>query len=662
MIYMTSMPYMILGKITGRTSTNEFTFLATAPVKKFNYVQVMIERKYVLAQIIEVRKENRQTIAECSVIGYREDGKLNRLRVPLEPSTEVLKPDKEFIISTLGLEKENGAYIGTLENYPDIKVNLDLKKLLTHKVAILARTGSGKSYTASVLIEEILEKNIPLLIIDPHGEYSSLKYPNTKNKKAMLRFGVKPKGFSRTIQEFSPDIKANPNAIPLKLNKNIFTSSDLIHVLPAKLSNTQLGLLYSAMKNLEIPDFESLIVYLEAEENNAKYTLINLIEYLQKLDLFSYTPTEFTDIIRSGKCSIINLNGVDIDLQEVVVYKLLKDLFDARKRADIPPFFMVIEEAQNFIPERNFGQAKSSKIIRQIASESRKFGIGLCLITQRPSRIEKNALSQCSTQIILKITNPSDIKSVISSAEGLTTETEKEIRNTPIGTAMLVGVVDLPLFVNIRPRKTKHGGESIDVLNSVVYSDDAGTNKELIQVILPTATARDKELISGKKIITTLVPCLFLRSTNFNLLINLNNGTIIKTPEDVQGKNMPANLELSPQQKKIFSITVRLKKFTAAEIFAKSGVSFSEIYDILSHLESQGYIRRTGNSYQINEMFELEKYAFYGKPDFIKMNYQTKLQKNHDPLKIKSIIQEFVPIASSKECWLANYKEIESET
>ena len=67
---------------------------------------------------------------------------------------------------------------------------------------------------------------------------------------------------------------------------------------------------------------------------------------------------------------------------------ILKRAFlDARKRGDVPPFFVVVEEAQNFIPERNFGEAKSSKIIRQIASESRKFGIGLCLITQRPSRI-----------------------------------------------------------------------------------------------------------------------------------------------------------------------------------------------------------------------------------------------------------------------------------
>jgi DNA helicase HerA-like ATPase len=645
---------MILGKITGRTSTNDFSFIATSPVQKFNYVQVMGREGYVLAQITEIGKERDITTADCTIIGYRENSHLQRLRTPLEPDTEVLKPEDSFIISTLGLDREDGAYLGTLENYPNIKVHLNLKKLLTHKIAVLARTGSGKSYTTSVLIEEILEKKIPLLIIDPHGEYSSLKYPNSESRESLLRFGVEPKGFSEAIQEFSPDTRANPQAIPLKLSKNIFSSSDLIHLLPAKLSNTQLGLLYSAIKGMEIPDFDSLLLHLEAEENTMKYTLINIIEHLQKMDLFSHAPTELSGIISPGKCSIINLKGVEPELQEVVVYKLLKDLFEARKRGDIPPFFAVVEEAQNFIPERNFGEAKSSKIIRQMAAESRKFGVGLCLITQRPSRIEKNALSQCSTQIILKITNPSDLKAVSSSAEGLTSETENEIKNTPIGTAMVVGVVDQPLFVNIRPRKTRHGGESIDILESITAS--ASEKKELMPIIQSSISQKDFEMMSGKKARTILIPCLFLNFGTFNLLVNLHQGTLVRDLEQPDGKRIPIKEGLSPQQKRIFSLAARLKRFTAAEIFSKSGVQFSEIYDILSQLATEGYVSREGNIYKLNEIFDFEKFAFYGKPDFLKINYASKLQKTHDPLKFKAMLQDILPVISSKECWLVKYE------
>src|SRR3989339_1348947 len=90
----------------------------------------------------------------------------------------------------------------------------------------------------------------------------------------------------------------------------------------------------------------------------------------------------------------------------------------------------------------------------------------MAVITQRPARVDKTILSQCTTQAILKITNPNDLKSISSSVEGITAETESEIINLHIGTAMIVGVADMPLFVQIRPRKTKHGGESIDVVGT----------------------------------------------------------------------------------------------------------------------------------------------------------------------------------------------------
>lgn len=647
---------MLIGKIQGKTSTTEFYFLASALIKKFDYVQVMGDEGYILAQVIELNRDNENTFAKCNVLGFRKEGKLQRLRYPLKPNSEVLKPENDFIKQVLGLRTDKGAYIGTLENYSNIKVNLDLKRLLTHKVAVLARTGSGKSYTTSVLIEEILENKIPTLIIDPHGEYSSLKYPNSKSTRKMKSFGINPKGYGDIIQEFSPDTKINPNAIPLKLSKTILSSSDLLHLLPAKLSNTQLGLLYSALKNTaEVPDFESLITHLEAEENNVKYTLINIIEYIQRLNLFSHAPTELSDIVKPGKCSIINLRGIDPELQEVIVYKLLKDLFESRKRGDIPPFFAVIEEAQNFIPERNYGEAKSSKIIRQIAAESRKFGIGLCLITQRPSRIEKNALSQCSTHIILKITNPSDIKSVASSSEGLTSETEKEIRNTPIGTAMIAGLVDIPLFINIRPRKTKHGGESIDVLESVSFSEKS---TDLIQVIQPSITAKDLEISTGNQISTTLIPCLFIHSKGYNLLINLNNGAIIQKTEEPEGTPFPLKNNLSAQQKKLFSVMITLKEFTAAEVFAKSGVQFSDIYETVNALEKQGYIEKKGTNYILNESLNLENLAFYGTPNFSRIEYHKKESKTQDPLKIKALLQEVIPIISSKECWLVKHEEL----
>src|SRR3989344_5910221 len=234
------------------------------------------------------------------------------------------------------------------------------------------------------------------------------------------------------------------------------------------------NMFFDEIVSIEKKNYEGYVYDLETDTHNfvANNTLINLIEFIQKLNLFSNSPTSLQELIQPGKCTIINLKGIQTELQEVVVYKLMKDLFEARKKSDIPPFFAIIEEAHNYIPERSFGEAKSSSILRQISSEGRKFGLGLCAVSQRPSRIDKSILSQCTTNIILKVTNPGDIKTIANSVEGLTGDTEKEIKNIPIGTAMITGVVDLPLFVDIRPRMTKHGGEAVNMIEAVVSKKD----------------------------------------------------------------------------------------------------------------------------------------------------------------------------------------------
>ena len=660
---------MILGNIIGKSSTLNFRFLVKGNARKFDYVQVVTKSYEVLAQIIEIEKEAEQTVAFCNVLGYR-DKILKQLLVPLEPGIEVLKASDEFIKKTLGLEEsKNGAFIGCLNGYESVNVFLDLNKLLTKHVAVLAKSGSGKSYTVAVLVEEILEKEIPILIIDPHGEYSSLKYKNDKDSEKLEKFRVKAKTYAENIQEYSPDIENNPSAKPLKLNAYNLSSSELVHLLPARLSNAQLGLLYSGLRNMkDRVDFSVLITELELEENNAKYTLINLIEFIQKLNLFSNSPSSLQELIQPGKCTIINLKGVQSELQEVIVYKLLKDLFYARKKTEVPPFFVILEEAHNYVPERNFGEAKSSSIIRQISSEGRKFGLGLCLITQRPSRIDKSALSQCTTQIILKVTNPGDIKAIANSVEGLTMDTEKEIKNIPIGTAMITGIVDLPLFVNVRPRKTKHGGEAVNMIDSVVpnksFVEETQSFKEvkgeLLNVIIPKYSKKDIQLMSDKEIKeikTSLIPCLFINCQDFNLLVNLNNGELVNDFEKGKGTFFSPKIELSPNQRRIFDAALIMKSFTSAEIFAKTGVQFSDVYDAVTALVRKGYFVQEGNKYRLAQIFSLdfEDYACYVSPDFSRVSYDSKLEKSYNSDEVLRFLSNFISVKGSKECYLIAY-------
>lgn len=661
---------MALGRILGKVSTSRFSFKIEGDARKFDYLKVPhLEAGYVLAQIYEIEHSKEGTIAECVVIGFRDSANvLKGLRFPFEPGTEVEYADDEFVKQILGLEESKAsAFIGVLDGRENLKISLDLNKLITKHVFVTGKSGSGKSYSVAVILEELLENKVPMVIIDPHGEYSALSYPSAEKDK-LKKAGLEPKGYLRQIQEFSPDIESNPNAKPLKLNSRNLTPAELVQMLPAKLSSSQLGVLYSALKNLGgNANFNELIFELEvAEENSSKWTLIHMLEYIKKLNLLSENPTLPAELVQKDKCSVINLRGIPPEVQEVIVYKIVNDLFTERKKNNIPPFFLVLEEAQNYCPERSFGEAKSSPVIRQVTAEGRKFGMGMCIISQRPSRVDKSVISQVSTQIIMKVTNPHDVKALGSSIEGITAETENEIKEIPVGTALVTGVIDLPLFVKIRQRRTKHGGEAVNILSmpsaSMKAEDAMG---EMLLLIQPKISAKDIQLMEGIKVRTMLSPCLMLLCSQgkdeFNLLVDMNSGKIVTNPETGEGTSfLNLSLEdLSPQQGRIFNVALSLGKFKPAELFAKSGVQFSDLYDLITVLVKKGYLDKDGEVYKISEglkgFSELKKFAFYDNPSFGRASFDSKLDPKYRVEQVKDIISRFAEIKSLKECWLVRY-------
>lgn len=679
---------MILGRVIGKTSTKQFAFKVESAAHKFEYVQVMHSSgSFVLAQIEEIEKDSERSVAFCHVIGFRDDeGKMQILKSPLDPGIEVLRAEDDFIQDTLGLEKKkNSAYIGILDGREHLKVYLDLNKVLSKHVVVLAKSGSGKSYCSSVLLEELLLKKVPVVIIDPHGEYPSLKYPNPKDKENMIRFGVEAQGFSKQIIEYSPDVKVNPDAKPLKLSNRNLTSGELIHLLPTKISSAQLGLVYGALKNLGgRVDFNEMLIELESsEENNSKWSLIHIFEYVKKLNLFSESPTLMGELVQAGKMSIINLRGIAQDIQEVVVYKLIHDLFEERKKNTIPPFFLIIEECHNFVPERSFGEAKSSAIIRQVAAEGRKFGLGLCLISQRPSRVDKSAISQASTQLILKVTNPNDLKAISNSVEGITSYTEKEIQNIPIGTALVTGIVDLPLLVNIRPRMSKHGGEAVSAFlddeqeeQTAIEQKEEGFEEkteeyreegESIPLIKQQFSMEDVKLMHGNTASITLhlVPAVLLlcskKGEEFKVLIDLVQLQVIEKLEDVSGLSLlKLHLEeLKPKEEQLLTISLKQgQNITANALFAQSGQGFSELYQSMDALVRKGYLTRTGSDYTLSSSMEflstIDKRQFYhpltygrSKGEKISAKYQYQV--------IKDFLNKFFEVRDVKECFIEKY-------
>lgn len=496
---------MQLGTIEGEVNTTNFKFRATEEVGKFDFVSVKSNDKWILAQVDQVTKHSDgETIADANIIGYRDKGMTRAPRQVIEPDSIVYSADQDLISETLGLN-DDGLRIGNLETNDDIDIFVNPEDFYKH-FAVLAQTGAGKSYLTGVLMEEMLEQDFPVMIIDPHGEFSSLQSPNPENEDESEGYNVR---------EYSPNTDINKSALPLEFSSLNFDKKELQTLIPDSLTNSQMGVLYNALNGLKDKGDDYSLIDIEdavqKEESTAKWNLLNYLEQLEESGLFSDEPVDPKDLVEKGRATIINLKAVEPDTAEMAVYLLAKKLFDLRKRDKVPPFMMVFEEAHNFIPEKGFGQAISNPIMRKIASEGRKFGLGVGVISQRPARIDKNVLSQCNTQFILKVTNPNDLKAISKSFEGVTSEVEDMIKSLPPGVCFVLGN-QYPVMTDVRQRKSKHGGET--------QTADSYEEKETIKVFEPQKKLSSVESKFGEKFETTYYPLYLVENDEKEMLID----------------------------------------------------------------------------------------------------------------------------------------------
>ena len=160
-------------------------------------------------------------------------------------------------------------------------------------------------------------------------------------------------------------------------------------------------------------------------------------------------------IIQKSQVSILYLKGYESLPSSTIVSILLESLFNHRSAGNrtIPPFFTVLEEAQNFIPSKSEGQDgyPSVSTIKKIATEGRKFGTGLMLVSQRPYRLDETVCAQMNSYIILRLKNERDQRFVKNTMENWDNEEAKQLPNFANGQGIVSGqITNLPLTVQIK--------------------------------------------------------------------------------------------------------------------------------------------------------------------------------------------------------------------
>jgi DNA helicase HerA-like ATPase len=452
---------------------------------------------------------------------------------PPQPGDYVLKIDpKVHEKDIFGVSQKDPKYIwfGSLIGYKDAPVPLNVENIPMH-MAIFGVTGSGKSFTTGALIERLADipvkngKNVsyPLIIIDAHGDYTDyvnhLIEGNKLGQVSWVRRYVFPNAYVRTdMRRFGKFVQ------PIGINLDLISQRELAEIIVLYYKGTTEGaeLQVDAIDNLfdrmkaagydkiqdmlnPDRDFGELLEMLEkfaGETNMAPATkgavrrALNSFVAVEREHKLLSTPSDLKEAIvtnnvveqvkfvdqitKEGGIAIFDFSadaapGVDLKTKQFVMTYLASLLFEQFTSYKIKKedryLLLIIEEAQNFCPDKTYPVSSSlaHAKLSAIATQGRKFGLSLCLISQRPSFVDRIVLSMCNSFFIHRI-SPEDVSFVRSISGSLPQSLVPRLTTMSQGDLIITGQVNtvpFPLVVHVPGRQVKHTVGEVNVCDNL---------------------------------------------------------------------------------------------------------------------------------------------------------------------------------------------------
>ena len=390
----------------------------------------------------------------------------------------------------------------------------DLNELLGKHTAVLGSTGAGKSGTVAAIIHSILERGDKnsyekwkprIIILDPHGEYGTAFADHTKlsSDDGTLTLPYWLLNFQESVAlligktEFVATSQANivksalmaareEGAQQLGLDANSITVDSPV---PYKLSTLK------AKIDADKPP--------QASKQDSHNSILQKLEVLMTDARLRFMMAEWNDggndpfpeVIKQltgdgPQPRIVDLSGVPNEVAGVSSAVIARTLFNlkiwqSQPERESDPVLLVCEEAHRYVPNRGEAQYEAAQeAIRRIAKEGRKYGVGLLLVSQRPSEVEATVLSQCNSWIVLRITNDADrehVRSILpDSMSGLT----KMLSGLRRQEAIFVGqAAMLPSRILIRDLKPEQLPKSNDIDFDKGWQNDATPDVQIQEVV-----------------------------------------------------------------------------------------------------------------------------------------------------------------------------------
>ncbi|SFT27370.1 ATP-binding protein [Paenibacillus sp. BC26] len=398
---------------------------------------------------------------------------INRLVFPLEGTS--LEKFMSIIGNVENGEVVQPLEIGVYTLDRKAKTYLDADKLFQRHAALLGSTGSGKSWSVATILEQASKlNNTNIILFDLHGEYTELPYTqqlriagpgdlSSPNESVLfLPFWLMNYEEIQSLMIDSSEQSAPNQAMAVletitEIKKQYLTSQSKSDVLDSFTVNSPIPFyMEDIIKSLEQKNSEEIdtgevyktganqgqpktkqgplhdkltrmLIRLKNKIEDRRYGFLfqaseKYYEY-DSLDEIAYQLMGHPGIqgYKNSGIKIIDFSEVPSDILPIIVSLVARLVYQIQFWLDPGsdnkgrhPILLICDEAHLYLPNapQNSNERKSLESFERIAKEGRKYGVGLFVVSQRPSDVSTTILSQCNNIISLRLTNERD-KSVV---------------------------------------------------------------------------------------------------------------------------------------------------------------------------------------------------------------------------------------------------------
>ncbi len=411
------------------------------------------------------------------------------------------------VISGNGARAEHPLCIGNYALETHAKTYLDGNKLFQRHAVVVGSTGSGKSYTVAKLLEQIEPlHSCNAVVFDIHGEYTPLTGERIQHYKIagptdaggegilflpywLLTYSEMLSLMLDRSDDNAPNqamlfsqavLTAKRDYLEGQGNEELLGSFTIDSPIPYKILDVIKALddenkrmvPGSAGKEKQGPYFGKLARFIQRLNSKIQDRRLNFMFSDSEILLdYGYMNTLCHKLMapasQGGGIKILNFSEVPSDILPLIVSLVARLVFSIQqwvKKDKLQPIALFCDEAHLYIPANAREGVENSSLhsFERIAKEGRKYGVGLVVITQRPSEVNHTVLSQSSNFIAMRLTNIDDqsvIKRLLPDSLGNFAELLPVLG---IGEAIIVGDASL-LPSRIKVEEPRHKPDSATV-------------------------------------------------------------------------------------------------------------------------------------------------------------------------------------------------------